>query len=290
MIISKKLKTKYPKISTDIKNIMIKFMFHLLMICITSTMLIPFIWMILSSFKAQYDIMKIPPVWIPNPIHWENYINIFKEQPLGLFILNSVKITFSVVIGQLFFSSLAAYAFARIKFKGRETLFFLYLGTLMIPYQVTMIPVFIMMSKIGWLDTHIPLIIPGFFSAFGVFLLRQFFMTIPKELEESAELDGCNPYTTFIKIMLPLVKPALATLGVFTFMGTWNDFMTPLIYLTTSTKFTLTLGISYFRGIYTSQWNYIMTGAVISIIPILLLYIFAQRYFVEGITLSGMKG
>jgi multiple sugar transport system permease protein len=267
-----------------------KIIFHVLMILLSFAMFLPFLWMVSSSLKGQYDVLKAPPVWIPEVIHWRNYIDIFTEQPTLLFIFNSFKITLSVVVGQLFFSSLAGYAFARIKFKGRNALFLLYIGTLMIPGQVTMIPLYLIMSQIGWLDTHWPLIIPPFFSAFGVFLMRQFFLTLPKELEEAAELDGCNPFQTYWRIMLPQVKPALAALGVFTFMASWNDLLGPLIYLTSVDKFPLTLGLTFFQGIYTSQWNFIMAGGVISIIPILVLYLAAQKFFERGIVLSGLKG
>jgi multiple sugar transport system permease protein len=264
--------------------------FHSFMIIISIIMAIPFFWMLSSSFKESYDIVKVPPVWFPKVYKWENYTSLFTEQPTGLFIINSFKITLSVVVGQLFFSSLAGYAFARIKFKFRDSVFFLYIATLMIPSQVSLVPLYLIMSRIGWLDTFWPLILPGFFSAFGVFMLRQFFLTLPIELEEAAELDGCNPFQTFYKIMLPLVKPALATLGVFTFMGNWNDLIGPLIFLSSPEKFPLTLGLTFFQGIYTSQWNYIMAGGIVSVIPILVIYFAAQSYFEKGIALSGIKG
>ena len=163
------------------------------------------------------------------------------------FMLNTLKIVFFVVLGQLFFSSLAAYSFARIRFKGRSVMFFFYIGTLMVPTQVTLIPTYVMFAKVDLIDTHFPLILPAFFSAFGVFLLRQFFISLPKEMEEAAEIDGCNPFTTYWRIMLPLVVPAMLTLGVFTLMNTWNDYMGPLIYLTSPEKYTMTLGIAFSR-------------------------------------------
>lgn len=259
-------------------------------ILIGITMLVPFLWMISTSLKTQYDAVKIPPVWIPSPIHWENYVKLFTEQPMLKFLLNTVKIVVFVILGQLFFSSLCAYAFARIPFKGRGFLFLLYIGTLMVPGQVTMIPTYLIFGRLGLTDSHVPLILPAFFSAFGVFLLRQFFLTLPRELEESAEIDGCNPFQIYLRIMLPLIKPAIMTLTVFTLMGTWNDYLGPLIYLSTPEKFTMTLGIAYFKGTYTAQWNMMMAGAVISVIPILIVYLFGQKYFVEGIAFSGIKG
>jgi len=253
-------------------------------------MLLPFFWMISTSLKAEYDAVKIPPVWFPNPPRLDNYIRLFSEQPLLLFIGNTIKIVFFVLAGQLFFSSLAAYSFARINFKGRSVLFFAYIGTMMVPSQVTLIPTYVMFAKAGIVDSHGPLILPGLFSAFGVFLLRQFFLSLPKELEEAARIDGCNPFQIYYRIMLPLIKPALMTLAVFTFMGTWNDYMGPLIYLTSVDKFTLSLGVAFFKGTYRTSWNLMMAGAVVSIVPILLFYLFAQKYFEQGIAFSGIKG
>ena len=267
-----------------------KVLLYVLLIIIGIIMVVPFLWMISTSLKEQYDTVKIPPVWIPNPPRWQNYVDLFTQQPMLQFMLNTIKIVFFVVLGQLFFSSLAAYSFARIKFKGRTVMFFFYIATLMVPGQVTMIPTYLMFAKVGLVDNHIVLILPAFFSAFGVFLLRQFFMSLPKELEEAAEIDGCNPFTTYYRIMLPLIVPAMLTLGVFTLMNTWNDYMGPLIYLTTPEKYTMTLGIAYFKGVYTTQWNLVKAGSVLSVIPILVAYLCAQKYFVEGIAFSGVKG
>ena len=267
-----------------------KVLLYVLLIIIGIIMVVPFLWMISTSLKEQYDTVKIPPVWIPNPPRWQNYVDLFTQQPMLQFMLNTIKIVFFVVLGQLFFSSLAAYSFARIKFKGRTVMFFFYIATLMVPGQVTMIPTYLMFAKVGLVDNHIVLILPAFFSAFGVFLLRQFFMSLPKELEEAAEIDGCNPFTTYYRIMLPLIVPAMLTQGVFTLMNTWNDYMGPLIYLTTPEKYTMTLGIAYFKGVYTTQWNLVMAGSVLSVIPILVAYLCAQKYFVEGIAFSGVKG
>ncbi len=271
------------------KRIIKKTLLYLVLIGVAILMIVPFLWMISTSLKEQYDAVKIPPVWIPDPMRFENYSDIFTEQPMFSFLLNTLKIVGAVLLGQLFFSSLAAYSFARIKFTGNKVMFFLYIGTLMVPGQVTLIPIYLMFSNVGLTDTHWPLILPAFFSAFGVFLLRQFFLSLPKELEEAAEIDGCNPFTIYYRIMLPLVVPALLTLGVFTLMNTWNDYMGPLIYLTTPSKFTMTLGISFFRGIYTTQWNLVMAGSVLSVIPILTAYLCAQKYFVQGIAFSGIK-
>ena len=263
---------------------------YIVLILIAVIMVVPFLWMLSTSLKTQYDAVKIPPVWIPDPPQWENYVKLFTEQPMFQFMLNTIKIVFFVVLGQLFFSSLAAYSFARISFKGRNVVFFFYIATLMVPGQVTMIPTYLMFAKAGLTDNHLALILPAFFSAFGVFLLRQFFMSLPRELEESAEIDGCNPFMTYWRIMLPLVVPAMLTLGVFTLMNTWNDYMGPLIYLSSPEKYTMTLGIAYFKGVYTTQWNLVMAGSIVSVVPILIAYLCAQKYFIEGIAFSGVKG
>lgn len=263
---------------------------YIVLILIAVIMVVPFFWMLSTSLKTQYDAVKIPPVWIPDPPQWENYVKLFTEQPMFQFMLNTIKIVFFVVLGQLFFSSLAAYSFARISFKGRNVVFFFYIATLMVPGQVTMIPTYLMFAKAGLTDNHLALILPAFFSAFGVFLLRQFFMSLPRELEEAAEIDGCNPFMTYWRIMLPLVVPAMLTLGVFTLMNTWNDYMGPLIYLSSPEKYTMTLGIAYFKGVYTTQWNLVMAGSIVSVVPILIAYLCAQKYFIEGIAFSGVKG
>lgn len=263
---------------------------YIVLIFIAVIMVVPFLWMLSTSLKTQYDAVKIPPVWIPDPPQWENYVKLFTEQPMFQFMLNTIKIVFFVVLGQLFFSSLAAYSFARISFKGRNVVFFFYIATLMVPGQVTMIPTYLMFAKAGLTDNHLALILPAFFSAFGVFLLRQFFMSLPRELEEAAEIDGCNPFMTYWRIMLPLVVPAMLTLGVFTLMNTWNDYMGPLIYLSSPEKYTMTLGIAYFKGVYTTQWNLVMAGSIVSVVPILIAYLCAQKYFIEGIAFSGVKG
>lgn len=263
---------------------------YIVLILIAVIMVVPFLWMLSTSLKTQYDAVKIPPVWIPDPPRWENYVKLFTEQPMFQFMLNTIKIVFFVVLGQLFFSSLAAYSFACISFKGRNVVFFFYIATLMVPGQVTMIPTYLMFAKAGLTDNHLALILPAFFSAFGVFLLRQFFMSLPRELEEAAEIDGCNPFMTYWRIMLPLVVPAMLTLGVFTLMNTWNDYMGPLIYLSSPEKYTMTLGIAYFKGVYTTQWNLVMAGSIVSVVPILIAYLCAQKYFIEGIAFSGVKG
>lgn len=253
-------------------------------------MIIPFLWMLSTSLKTTPQTMAFPPEWWPRPIQWQNYTTIWQYLPFFRFFLNSVKIVFFVVLGQLTTCSLAAYAFAKLRFPGRKVMFLVLLATMMIPGQVTLIPVFIIMKTLGWVNTHYALIVPAFFgSAFGTFLLRQFFLSIPNDLEDAARIDGCSPFGVYWRIMLPLAKPALATLAIFTFMGTWNDFMRPLIYLSDMNKMTLPVGLALLSNHQDIRIQLIMAGAVVSLLPILLLYIFGQKYFVRGIALSGMK-
>ena len=254
-------------------------------------MVLPFLWMISTSLKGGGSVFDYPPRLIPSPIHFENYARAWESLPIGLAYLNSLKISVLVTAGSLLTCSMAGYAFAKMRFIGRNVLFVMLLATMMIPGQVTLIPMFMWFSEFGWVDTHWPLIIPPVLSnAFGVFLLRQFMATIPNELEEAGRMDGLNPLRIYWSIILPNCKPALAALGIFTFMGNWNNFLTPLIYLNTETKFTLPLIIASFQGLYTTDWPLLMAASCISLIPVLVVYIFAQRYFIEGITLSGLKG
>lgn len=254
-------------------------------------MILPFLWMVSTSLKANSDVFIFPPKWIPQPVVWSNYLNVWKAAPFGLFFLNTIKITVFVCAGRLLISSMAAYAFSRLRFPGRNALFLVYLATMMVPYQVTLIPTFIIMRELNWMDTHLALIVPGLFSAFGVFLLRQFFQGIPKELEEAARIDGASYIGIYWRLILPLAVPALTALAIFTFLGSWNDFMAPLVYLNTLNKFTIALGLASLQGMHETDWPLLMTGAVLSLLPILIVFFFAQKRFIEGITLQGsMKG
>ncbi|WP_307336932.1 carbohydrate ABC transporter permease [Caldalkalibacillus uzonensis] len=252
-------------------------------------MIVPFLWMISTSLKSKGATMVLPPQWIPDEISLDNYIRVAEVFPVEKFLLNSIIVAVFTTVGQLLLCSMAAYVFARIQFKGRETLFLLYLATLMVPTQVTMIPQFILMKYLGWLDTYQALIVPGVFSAFGTFLLRQSFLTIPKSLEEAAFIDGASHFRVYWQIILPLAKPALATLAVFSFMQSWNNFLWPLIIISDRNMMTLPLGLSMLHGRWETDWNLMMAGVVISVIPILSVYLFAQKYFIRGITLSGLK-
>ena len=252
--------------------------------------LFPFLWMISTSLKSDSQVLIYPPAWVPTPAVWGNYQAVLKLVPFGQFLVNTTIVAVTVTILELITSSFAAYAFARLRFPGRDKLFLLYLGTLMIPGQVTIIPNFLVMSWLGWVDTYAALIIPAAFSAFGTFLLRQFFLTIPPELEQAARMDGCSYFGIYRHIILPLSGPALATLAVFGFMTQWNAFLWPLIVTNKETMRTLTVGIRYFGDEAAGQFNYLMAGTVMSIIPILILFLLLQRYFVRGIALTGMGG
>ncbi|MCX6046089.1 MAG: carbohydrate ABC transporter permease [Chloroflexi bacterium] len=255
------------------------------------TMVLPFLWMFSTSLKTQGAAMAYPPVWIPNPPLWSNYIDVVNRFPFGLFALNSLKIATLGTIGQLASTSLGAYAFARMNFPGRNVLFVILLATLMIPGNVTMIPTFVLFNKFGWLNTHYPLFVPSWFGgAFGTFLVRQFFRTIPQDYNDAASIDGAGHLRIFASIYLPLAKPVLATLALFTFMNHWNEFLLPVIYLTDQDKMTLTVGLSYFQLQYTTLYHYLMAGTVLSTIPIFVMFIALQKYFVRGIVMSGLKG
>lgn len=254
-------------------------------------MVVPFLWMLSTAVKPEGEVFLYPPEWIPHPLVWSNFAQATTEFPFALATFNSLLVATLTAVGQLLSCSLAAFAFARFRFPGRNVLFAIVMATIMIPSAVTLIPVFVVMKQLGWIDTLYPLIVPSFTGgAFGTLLLRQFFKTIPSEYDDSARLDGASSTRILWSIYVPLAKPALATLAVFTFMTSWNDFITPLIYLSTPTHMTLTVGLSYFQGQYNTQWNLMMAATLISVVPILLLYSFAQRYFIQGITMTGLKG
>ncbi len=250
----------------------------------------PFLWMISTSLKSDSQVLIYPPAWVPTPVVWQNYLEVLNLLPFGRFILNTAIVSVTVTILELITCSLAGYAFARLRFPGRDKLFLLYLGTLMIPGQVTIIPNFLLMSWLGWVDTYAALIVPAAFSAFGTFLLRQFFLSIPAELEHAARIDGCSFFGIYRYIIIPLSGPALATLAVFSFMREWNAFLWPLIVTNKETMRTLTVGLRYFGDEQIGYFNYLMAGAVMSLIPILIVFLLLQRYFVRGIAMTGMGG
>lgn len=264
---------------------------HVLMLLGCVVVVLPFVWMISSSLKASADVLAFPPQWIPNPVVWDNYPQSWNGLPMGLAYLNSIKIATVVTVGGLFTCSLAAYPFARMRFPGRDILFIAMLATLMIPQEVNLIPLFIIFKQLHWIDTHWPLIVPPILqNPYGVFLLRQFFRTIPGELEDAARMDGANPWTIYSRIMAPLAVPALITLGIFIFLFNWNLFLTPLIYLNSQNNFTVPLLLTVYIANYSAQWGLLMAAATMAMVPVLAVYVVGQRYFIEGIALSGLKG
>lgn len=255
------------------------------------SMLIPFIWMLLTSLMTNSQIFKFPPEIIPSPIYFKNYVDVAKAIPITIYFFNSALIALLTTIGQLFIASMAGYAFARIEFKYREPLFLVFLATTMIPPQVNIVPLFFIMKQFHWIDTYQALIIPGLFGGFGIFLMRQWFKTLPKELEDAAKIDGCNPFQAYFRIALPLAMPALAILGIFTFIMTWNSFMWPLIVTNSESMRTLPLGLAIFKGSFreTTEWGQLMACAVISVIPVIGVFLLGQKYIIKGIVAGGLK-
>jgi len=271
-------------------NTVFTVLLHLLLILGAIIMVVPFLWMVITSLETTAQAFAIPPSFIPNPFQWNNYPQSFNALPFNLAYMNSAIVAVTVTICQLITCSMAGYAFARIQFPGRDIIFFAFLATMMIPFQLTIIPIFLTMKQLGLLDTLLSLILPpALFSAFGVFLMRQFVMGLPLELEEAAIVDGANRWTIFWKVVMPLLRAPLAALGIFTFIGQWNDFFRPLIMLNTPTNFTVPLMLSQFRGQYATEWTLVMAGSVIAILPLLVVYILAQRHIIRGIAMTGLK-
>jgi multiple sugar transport system permease protein len=263
---------------------------HTILIIGAIIMVVPFLWMVVTSLETTAQAFAIPPSFIPNPVMWDNYPQSFTALPFDLAYMNSAIVAVSVTVFQLITCSMAAYAFARIKFPGREIIFFVFLATMMIPFQLTIIPIFLTMKKLGLLDTLLALILPpALFSAFGVFLMRQFVLGLPMELEEAAIVDGANRWTIFWKLILPLLRAPLAALGIFCFIGQWNNFFTPLIMLNSPSNFTVPLMLNQFRGQYATEWTLVMAGSVIAVLPLLIVYILAQRHIIAGIAMTGLK-
>jgi multiple sugar transport system permease protein len=265
-----------------------------LIILILGSLLIlsPIWWMIATSLKDLKEIMTYPPTFIPKEWHWENYLITLQKGPFLQYTLNTLFITFFVVIGNVVANSFIAYGFAKIHFKGRNVLFACVLATMMIPGFVTLVPQYVIYAKLGWLNTYLPLILPAFFgSAFNIFLLRQFFLTIPNELIEAAKIDGANHLYIWWKIFIPLAKPAIATVAIFSFNGAWNDFLGPLLYINDESLYTLQLGLQIFKGQNDTQWNFLMAGSLMVLLPVITIFFFFQRYFIEGMNLTaGSKG
>lgn len=253
---------------------------------------LPFIWLVRSALMNSNQIFTAPPEWIPKPFAWDNFSGALTKVSFGRYFVNTFVIEFFVLVGTLFSCSLAAFSFSRLRWRGRDLVFGLLLTGVMLPYAVTLIPTFMAWNQLGAINTIFPLTVPAFFAsgaAFNIFLLRQFFLTIPYELDEAAYIDGASPFTVFWRIILPLSRPPLIVVSIFTFMAVWNDYLNQLIYINDQRKFTLALGLASFQGEYTAQWGYLMAAAAIVMVPVVVLFFFAQRYFIEGVTLSGIK-
>lgn len=267
-----------------------KLIIHLILIFGAIWMVGPFIWMIITSLKSLGESTTIPPTLIPENFKWSNYVEIFEIFPFAKFYMNTFIVTAGITIGQIIMCSMAAYAFARIEFPGRNVLFIIFLSVLMVPGQIFLIPQYLIMAELGWLNSLKALIAPGLFSAFGTFLLRQFFLTFPKEIEEAAKLDGCNHFQIYWRIMLPMAKPGLIALSIFTIRYAWNDFLWPLITVNSLDKMPIAAGLASLQGQHTTNYPVLMAGALLAVWPLIIVFILMQRQFVEGIALSGRTG
>jgi len=277
--------------STSGRERLQKLIIYPLLLLGAAVMLIPLIWLLSSSLKDSGRIFVYPPAIIPDPWRPENYPAVLEAIPFVRFAWNTVFVTVLALIGQIFSASLVAFGFARIDFPGRNVLFIILIATIMLPYHVTLIPTFILFRELGWLDTYAPLIVPYWLGggAFFIFLLRQFYMRLPLDLDDAAQIDGANRWGIYWRIILPQSTPALGVVAVFSFLNHWNDFFNPLIYLSSTDKYTLALGINLFRGYQTTQWNLLMAASVMVSVPCIVLYAVAQRYFIQGIVFTGVK-
>jgi multiple sugar transport system permease protein len=255
-------------------------------------MMFPLMWMVSSSFKLEQRVFMFPPQLIPDPFCPQNYVDALTYKPFDVYFQNTVFLVVMNELAIVLTASFCAYGFARIRFPGRDLWFGLVLATMMVPYVVTMVPQFVIFGRLHWIDTFLPLTVPYFFGggAFNIFLLRQFFRTIPEELADAARIDGCNEFTIYTRIMMPLAKPALITVAIFTFLGTWNDFMGPLLYINSPQRYTLAIGLANFRGVLYTRWDLLMAFATTMTFPVLVVFFLAQRYFVQGVVLTGLKG
>jgi multiple sugar transport system permease protein len=261
----------------------------ILTFALAATMLVPFLWMLSTSLMDELEVFRFPPRLVPETLRWDNYGGAFSARPFARYFLNSFVFAGLIVLGQLFTAATAGYAFAKFQFKGRDKLFMLYLSTMMVPAVVVLIPRFLLIDSLGWIDTYRGLASTELVSVWGVFLMRQYFRTVPKELEDAARIDGAGPWRVFWTIALPLAKPALATLGLFAFIDAWKNLLWPLVATTSMSMRTVEVGIASFHGTFVFNWPYQMAAAVMAVLPIMLLFFFTQRYFVRGIQMTGFK-
>lgn len=253
-------------------------------------MIAPFLWMLTTSVKGADEVYRVPPTIIPAALHWENFTHVIDTVPFGRFYVNTIIVTTVITVSQVTTAILAAYVFARIRFPGRDLIFYLYLATLIVPTQVTMLPLFLIVSRLGWIDTYQALIVPFMANAFSVFFLRQFFLTLPTELEDAARMDGCSRMRFLWQIMLPLSRPALATITLFIFLGFWDEYLWPLVVTNTTSMRTLAIGLRFFIDESGAQFHYMMAAALMAVAPVIAVFFLAQRQFIEGIALTGIKG
>ncbi len=264
---------------------------YALLIAVSLLFFSPVIWMLTTALKPAKDIFRIPPVWIPSPPNWRIFYDSWVPTGFNTYLFNTVKITVLAMLGTLLSASLVAYSFARLRWPGRDVFFTLTLASMMLPFQVRIIPLFLVFKQLGWLDTHLPLIVPHWFGdAFYIFLLRQYFRTLPVDLDEAARIDGASSLRIYWSILLPLIRPALATVAIFSFMDNWNSFMTPLIYLNSQSNFTLAIGLAQFRNQFQVSWNALMAASFLVSVAPLCVFFFAQKYFIQGIAMTGIKG
>ena len=269
-------------------------LFYVLMVVLALTFAGPLLWMLSTSFKTDPQVYSVPPIWIPNPVRLVNYPEALSSRPFGVYTYNTMRYALGAVVGALLSNTLVAYGFARIRWPGRDVFFIICLATMMIPFQVRMIPLYLTFKNLGWLNTYLPLIVPTFLAvnAYYTFLLRQFFLTIPSELSDAARVDGCTELGILIRIILPLAKPALAVIGLLQFMFAWDNYIGPLIYLNAESLYPIALGLQQFRTMFQEKlmWPYMMAASTATVAPVIILYFFVQRTFVEGISITGLKG
>ncbi|RIK45083.1 MAG: sugar ABC transporter ATP-binding protein [Chloroflexi bacterium] len=275
-----------------LRNLLSHLGWHLVLIFFGILLIAPLVWLVSTSLKEPGAIFVLPPRWIPNPVRWQNYPEALTAQPFLRFFLNTLNITFFATLGTVVTASMAAYGFARLRFPLRSFWFGVVISTLMLPSIVTLIPTFILFRWLRWIDTFYPLIVPYWFGggAFFIFLLRQFFLTVPLELDEAARIDGASNYRIYWQIILPLAKPALATVIIFSIINHWNEFVLPLIYLHSTDKWTMAIGLQGFSDLYSTQWHWLMAASTVMVAPLIILFFSAQRYYLEGIHMSGLAG
>jgi ABC-type glycerol-3-phosphate transport system permease component len=288
---SEKLRAGHGLLPNRLLPWLLRAVLHIVLIMGAIFLMLPLGWMLSTSLKSLGTVFIFPPKWIPEDPLWSNYVDLFQVVPFGRYILNTSLVTLLDVIGKLISCSLVAFSFARLRWRGRNTLFLIMLATMMLPTQVTLIPQFIVFRELGWIDTYLPLVLPNWFGGpFLTFLLRQFFMSIPFELDDAARIDGASIFGIYWRIILPLSKPALAAVAIFMFNGSWNEFFAPLIYLHSREKYTIALGLRSFQDQNYTEWHLLMAASLVAMLPVVIIFFFAQRYFIQGIVFTGLKG